>query len=133
MLECAARVIGVHTTTSTAAVKSDIALRPRAERLVSLDVFRGFVIAFMILVNDPGDGPSSYWPLKHAEWNGWTPTDLVFPSFVFIVGVAMAFSFRSRLDLGHSRYKLLTHVLWRGAALFAVGLLLNGLGIQYHF
>src|SRR5437762_12109999 len=133
MLECAARAIGVHTTTSTAAVKSDIALRARSERLVSLDVFRGFVIAFLILVNAPGDGPCSYWPLKHAEWNGWTPTDLVFPSFVFIVGVAMAFSFRSRVDLGHSRYKLLMHVLWRGAALFAVGLLLNGLGIQYHF
>src|SRR5438552_14042570 len=132
MLECAARVIGVHTTTSTAAVKSDIALRPRAERLVSLDVFRGFVIAFMILVNDPGDGPSSYWPLKHAEWNGWTPTDLVFPSFLFIVGVAMAFSFPSRLSAGQTRSTLLKHAAWRGVALFGVGLLLNGLGARYH-
>ena len=123
----------MHTTTSTAVVKSDIEIPPRAERLVSLDVFRGFVIAFMILVNDPGDGPSSYWPLKHAEWNGWTPTDLVFPSFLFIVGVAMAFSFRSRTARGEPRLKLLKHILWRGAVLFAIGLLLNGLGARYHF
>src|SRR5215470_18151047 len=102
------------------------------ERLVSLDVFRGIVIAFMILVNDPGDGPASYWPLRHAEWNGWTPTDLVFPSFVFIVGVAMAFSFRSRLGRGQSRITLLKHVLWRGTVLFTIGLLLNGLGAGYH-
>ena len=103
-----------------------------AERLVSLDIFRGIVIAFMILVNDPGDGTASYWPLKHTEWNGWTPTDLVFPSFVFIVGVAMAFSFRSRLDRGQSRSTLLKHVLWRGAVLFAFGVVLNGLGVRYH-
>jgi predicted acyltransferase len=124
--------IGVHTTTLTAAVKSDIAIQPRAERLVSLDVFRGVVIGFMILVNDPGDGPPSYWPLKHAEWNGWTPTDLVFPSFVFIVGVAMAFSFRSRMAAGQTRSTLLKHAMVRGIVLFAIGLLLNGLGARYH-
>jgi predicted acyltransferase len=101
-------------------------------RLVSLDIFRGVVIAFMIVVNDPGDGPSSYWPLKHSDWNGWTPTDLVFPFFVFIIGVAMAFSFRSRLDRGQSRSQLLKHVMWRGILLFAFGLLLNGLGVRYH-
>jgi predicted acyltransferase len=103
-----------------------------ANRLVSLDIFRGIVIAFMILVNDPCDGPSSYWPLKHAEWNGWTPTDLVFPFFLFIVGVAMAFSFRSRLRRGETRTGLLKHVLWRGVVLFALGLLLNGLGARFH-
>ena len=95
-------------------------------RLMSLDLFRGLTIALMILVNDPGDGPSAYWPLKHAAWNGWTPTDLVFPSFVFIVGVAMAFSFSSRLARGESRGKLLVHVLWRGLVLFALGLFING-------
>ena len=73
------------------------------QRLMSLDLFRGVTIAAMILVNDPGDGPSAYWPLKHSDWNGWTPTDLVFPFFLFIVGVAMAFSFRSRLNRGESR------------------------------
>ena len=93
---------------------------------MSLDLFRGLTIALMILVNDAGDGPSAYWPLKHAAWNGWTPTDLVFPSFVFIVGVAMAFSFTSRLQRGEARGKLLLHVLWRGLVLFAFGLFING-------
>src|SRR5581483_9631643 len=96
----------------------------RSGRLVSLDLFRGITIAGMILVNNAGDEPSSYWPLRHSQWNGWTPTDLVFPFFLFIVGVAMAFSFRSRLDRGASRTELLKHVLWRGAALFAIGLFL---------
>ncbi len=125
--------IGVHTPESTAAARIAEGTRTPAERLVSLDLFRGLVIAFMILVNDPGDGPSSYCPLKHAEWNGWTPTDLVFPFFVFIVGVSMAFSFRSRLDRGQTRSQLLKHAVWRGGLLFALGVLLNGLGARYHF
>ena len=79
-----------------------------ATRLMSLDLFRGATIAGMILVNNAGDESSSYWPLKHAEWNGWTPTDLVFPFFLFIVGVAMAFSFSSRLQRGASRPELLS-------------------------
>ena len=53
-------------------------------RLTSLDVFRGLTIAGMVLVNDAGDWDHIYWPLEHAEWNGWTPTDLIFPSFIFI-------------------------------------------------
>jgi predicted acyltransferase len=104
---------------------------PVPARLMSLDLFRGLTIALMILVNDPGDGPSAYWPLKHAAWNGWTPTDLVFPSFVFIVGVAMAFSFSSRLARGESRGKLLGHVLWRGLVLFALGLFINGFPTRF--
>ena len=103
----------------------------QSTRLMSLDLFRGITIAAMILVNDPGDGPSSYWPLKHADWNGWTPTDLVFPFFLFIVGVAMAFSFTSRLERGESRGRLLGHVLWRGLALFAIGVFLNGFPTHY--
>ena len=103
-----------------------------SSRLMSLDIFRGATIAGMILVNNAGDEASSYWPLKHAEWNGWTPTDLVFPFFLFIVGVAMAFSFSSRRQRGDSRQKLLAHVLWRGLALFALGLFLNGFPNRYH-
>jgi len=99
---------------------------------MSLDLFRGATIAGMILVNNAGDEPNSYWPLRHAQWNGWTPTDLVFPFFLFIVGVAMAFSFSSRLKRGESRWELLKHVLWRGLALFALGLFLNGFPNQYH-
>jgi len=101
-------------------------------RLMSLDLFRGATIAGMILVNNPGDGLTTYWPLKHAAWNGWTPTDLVFPFFLFIVGVAMGFSFQSRLARGESRQRLLGHVLWRGAVLFALGLFLNGFPNHYH-
>jgi len=61
--------------------------------MVSLDVFRGLTIAAMILVNDPGSWKHIYAPLEHAEWNGWTPTDLIFPFFLFIAGVSMALSF----------------------------------------
>src|SRR3984957_11081183 len=85
-----------------------------ATRLMSLDLFRGATIALMILVNDAGDESAAYWPLRHSAWNGWTPTDLVFPFFLFIVGVAMAFSFSSRLKRGESRRELLGHVLWGG-------------------
>jgi predicted acyltransferase len=98
---------------------------------MSLDLFRGATIALMILVNNAGDEPSSYWPLKHAEWNGWTPTDLVFPFFLFIVGVAMTFSFSLRLQRGASRRELFGHVLWHGLALFALGMFLNGFPHQY--
>jgi predicted acyltransferase len=98
-----------------------------ATRLLSLDVFRGVTIAAMILVNDAGDEPSSYWPLKHAEWNGWTPTDLIFPFFLFIVGVAMTFSMASRLKRGATRQELLRHALWRGFLLFFIGVALHAL------
>jgi len=80
----------------------------------------------MILVNDPGSS-AAYWPLKHAQWNGWTPTDLIFPFFLFIVGVSLVLSFESRLKRGASRRALLAHALRRSATIFATGLLLNGL------
>jgi predicted acyltransferase len=95
-------------------------------RLLSLDVFRGMTIAGMILVNDAGDWSHVYWPLEHAEWNGWTPTDLVFPFFLFIVGVSMVMSFESRRARGASRSKLLLHALKRSAIIFALGIFLNG-------
>ncbi len=66
------------------------------ERLVSLDAFRGLTIAAMILVNNPGDWGHVYWPLGHAPWHGWTPTDLIFPFFLFMVGMALPFSHRTR-------------------------------------
>ncbi len=64
------------------------------ERLVSVDAFRGATVAAMILVNNPGDWGHIYWPLAHAPWNGWTPTDLIFPFFLFLVGASLAFSSR---------------------------------------
>ena len=96
------------------------------------NVFRGVTIAAMILVNNAGDEPASYWPLQHAKWNGWTPTDLIFPFFLFIVGVAMGFSFSSRQKHGASKTDLLGHILWRGAVIFAIGLILNGSGDGFH-
>lgn len=94
--------------------------------MVSLDVFRGATIAAMILVNDPGSWSHIYPPLEHAEWNGWTPTDLIFPFFLFIVGVSMTLSFASRIARGVTRRALVVHVVRRSALIFAIGLFLNG-------
>ena len=67
---------------------------PAASGCLSLDVFRGLTILAMILVNNPGKWGDQYWPLAHAEWHGWTPTDLIFPFFLFIVGTSLAYSLR---------------------------------------
>jgi predicted acyltransferase len=91
-------------------------------RLVSLDAFRGMTIAGMILVNNPGSWAHIYAPLRHAEWHGWTPTDLIFPFFLFIVGVAIPFSFGRRLSRGDNRRDLLLHILRRSLILFGLGL-----------
>src|SRR5918994_5359522 len=88
-----------------------------ATRLVSLDVFRGITMAAMVIVNNPGDWGNVYAPLLHAEWNGWTPTDLIFPFFLFIVGVSITLS-RSSASWGA--------VARRAAIIFALGLFLNG-------
>jgi len=94
--------------------------------MVSLDVFRRITIAAMILVNDPGSWSHVYPPLEHAEWNGWTPTDLIFPFFLFIVGVSMTLSFTSRVARGWTRRALALHVVRRSLLIFAIGLFLNG-------
>lgn len=93
-------------------------------RLVSLDIFRGATIAGMILVNNPGTWDAIYWPLEHAEWHGWTPTDLIFPFFLFIVGVSMVLSFAARRQRGATRGALLRHAMQRSAIIFAIGFLL---------
>jgi len=93
-----------------------------SHRLLSLDAFRGLTIAAMILVTNPGSWSYIYPPLRHAEWHGWTPTDLVFPFFLFIMGVAIPFSFGKRRERGDSRKRLLVHVLRRSALLFGLGL-----------
>jgi predicted acyltransferase len=95
-------------------------------RLLSLDVFRGMTIAGMILVNNAGNWSHVYRPLEHAEWNGWTPTDLIFPFFLFIVGLAMMFSLGKLRAWGASRRQLIRKVGSRAAIIFALGLLLNG-------
>ncbi len=97
-----------------------------SQRLVFLDVVRGIVIAFMILVNNNGDELYAYWPLKHAKWNGWTPTDLVFPSFIFLVGISIVLSTQARIARGETKSVLLLHALRRAAILFALGLIVHG-------
>ena len=94
-------------------------------RLLSLDLLRGLTIAFMILVNDPGTESASYAPLKHAEWNGFTPTDLVFPTFLLLVGVTTVLSTAARLARGATRRSLLGHAARRAAILFLLGLVVN--------
>jgi len=91
-------------------------------RLESLDAFRGLTIAGMILVNNPGSWSHVYPPLLHAEWHGWTPTDLIFPFFLFIVGVSMPLSFGKRMARGDSRKELMGHVLLRSLILFGLGI-----------
>jgi predicted acyltransferase len=91
-------------------------------RLTSLDAFRGATIAGMILVNNPGSWSHVYAPLLHADWHGWTPTDLIFPFFLFIVGVAMPISFGKRLARGDSKRQLARHVVRRSLILFGLGL-----------
>src|SRR5262249_62055365 len=90
---------------------------PGTQRLVSLDAFRGAVMAFMIVVNNNGSERDAYSQLRHAEWHGWTLTDTVFPSFVWIVGVAITFSLGKRLAVGGGRSGLLLYALRRGAIL----------------
>ncbi len=91
-------------------------------RLTSLDAFRGATIAGMILVNNPGSWRHVYAPLLHAEWHGWTPTDLIFPFFLFIIGVAMPLSFGKRQSRGDTRAELTKHVIRRSLILFGLGL-----------
>jgi predicted acyltransferase len=94
--------------------------------MLSLDVFRGLTIAGMMLVNNAGDWGHVYAPLAHAPWNGLTPTDLIFPFFLFIVGVSMVLSQAKRLEAGSTRPVLLRHTLIRAGGILAIGLFLNG-------
>jgi predicted acyltransferase len=91
-----------------------------------VDVFRGLLVAGMVLVTNAGSWDSVYWPLKHADWNGFTPTDMIFPSFLFLVGLSMTFSFASRLHCGETRQRPAGHVVLRSTLLILVGLFLNG-------
>src|SRR5271163_1278897 len=99
--------------------------RASSGRLLSLDVLRGVTICFMIMVNNNG-GDGSWGFMNHAAWNGLTPTDLVFPTFLFVVGVSIVFSTEARLRKGDSRGELAKHTLIRAAKIFACGLIVNG-------
>ena len=96
----------------------------RPQRLVALDVARGITIAFMIMVNNNG-GPGSWGFMNHAQWNGLTATDLVFPTFVLVVGASIAFAFEARLKRGATRAQLAWHTVWRAVILFLLGVVGN--------
>ena len=94
-------------------------------RLLSVDALRGLTVAAMVLVNNPGTWSAVYGPLQHAEWHGWTPTDMVFPFFLFVVGVSIPLALGPALERGASG--LPVRVLRRAAVIFALGLLLHAL------
>lgn len=99
------------------AVASAAAPPSTTPRLVSLDVFRGVTMAAMVIVNNPGDWGNVYAPLLHAPWHGWTPTDLIFPFFLFIVGVSITLSGKSSSPWA---------IVRRGSIIFALGIFLAG-------
>ena len=95
------------------------------KRLIALDAFRGFTIAAMIVVNNPGSWDHVYTPLLHAEWHGVTPTDLIFPFFLFIIGVSISLAFDKRLALSETHRSLIRKAAIRSLKIFGLGLFLN--------
>ncbi len=95
------------------------------KRLLSLDFFRGLTVAAMILVNNPGSWGHIYTPFGHASWNGCTPTDLIFPFFLFIVGVSIVFAMDTAKQIHENHGKLLKSIIRRSLTLFILGLLLS--------
>ena len=113
----APRTVSTRYDATTSAVASSA---PR-ERLISLDVFRGITIAGMLLVNDPGTWSAIFPPLEHAAWDGWTPTDLIFPFFLFIVGITTYLSMSARRARGDNDAALVKQILRRGIIIYLLG------------
>jgi predicted acyltransferase len=95
------------------------------KRLISLDVMRGLTIAAMIVVNYPGSELFSYAPLNHSKWNGLSPTDLIAPIFLFVVGVSIAFAYTKRLEMGASKADMYKKIVVRSLKIYLVGIILN--------
>jgi predicted acyltransferase len=112
----------IETSAMPAVTVGQTVMAPR--RVQSIDVLRGITIAFMILVNDPGDWNHVFAPLDHAEWNGWTLTDLVFPTFLFLIGVSLIFSLKSRQAKGNCNKTLTGHVILRALKIYLLGFVL---------
>ncbi|MBO0358890.1 DUF1624 domain-containing protein [Hymenobacter sp. BT186] len=113
-------------TTTQAAVETTgtvpLAEASQPARLISLDVFRGVTVAAMILVNNPGDWGHIYAPLEHAAWHGCTPTDLIFPFFLFIVGVSIVYALDGARRQPEAHGRTMVRILKRSAILFGLGL-----------
>jgi predicted acyltransferase len=93
--------------------------------MLSIDVFRGMAIIGMILVNNPGSWTDNYWVIQHVRWNGWTPADLIFPAFLFIVGVAITLALRDRVARGANRRQIYRQIVRRTVILCALGVFLS--------
>jgi predicted acyltransferase len=100
---------------------SDGPAQPESSRLLALDAFRGLTILAMVLVNNPGSWGAMYWPLGHADWHGWTPTDLIFPFFLFIVGTALAYSLRKYREGSQIQSAVYWRIVRRTALLIFLG------------
>ena len=96
----------------------------KSKRLISLDALHGFTIAAMVIVNDPGSWSHVYWPLRHAEWNGCTITDLIFPFFLFIVGVSIALAYSKRVEAKVPKKSLYRKIIIRAINIYLLGLFL---------
>ncbi len=94
-------------------------------RIIALDAFRGFTVAGMMIVNNPGSWNYLYPPLGHAEWHGVTPTDFIFPFFLFIVGISITLAYTKRLTIGTPRNEMIIKILKRSAIIFGLGLFLS--------
>jgi predicted acyltransferase len=128
-------VTGVRRASIFDADMSVNSAKPSSERLLCLDVYRGLAVAGMIVVDNPGSDDLAYWPIKHADWNGWTPADFIFPSFLFLVGISMVFSFAARIQRGEPRRQILFHAFKRSLILIVIGLFVNAspiIGLDVH-
>jgi predicted acyltransferase len=115
-----------HFVTDASTGSGTVAAAPRVEaRSKSLDVFRGLTIIGMLLVNNPGNASASFAELRHSLWNGWTIADLIFPFFLFVVGITTHLSLRRRAARGDDDRQVIRQVVKRGVLIFAIGLLLN--------
>jgi predicted acyltransferase len=93
------------------------------------------MVAAMIVVDNPGSDEGAYWPIIHAKWNGWTPADFIFPSFLFLVGISLVYSIASRQERGETRKQILLHAAKRALILIAIGMLVNAspiIGLDIH-
>ncbi len=117
-------------TKSAPANDTNVTAKP--ERLLSLDAFRGATLLAMVAVNNPGTWDAMYAPLQHAEWHGWTPTDLIFPWFVFIMGTAVAISMKKYREGAKPPAAVYGRIIKRTVVLFALGLLLAASGAIYY-
>jgi len=106
-----------------------------SSRLMCLDVYRGLMVAGMIVVDNPGSDEHAYWPIMHTKWNGWTPADFIFPSFLFLVGISMVYSYSARRERGDTKQQIFAHAIKRSLILIAIGLLVNAspiIGLDLH-